>query len=160
MAQSATTVHASAVLVGARAILIRGPSGAGKSRLALALIEATRAGTLRFARLVGDDRVHLEPANGRLLVRPAEGLPGSIEVRGVGPGQLDQEPHAVVGLVVDLAAADAERLPETERQHAVIAGISLPRLAIAAGQEALPAVLAVLTSGGLEGAVLGLGPAS
>jgi hypothetical protein len=66
----------------------------------------------------------------------------------------------VVGLVVDLAAADAERLPETERQHAVIAGISLPRLAIAAGQEALPAVLAVLTSGGLEGAVLGLGPAS
>ena len=37
------TVHASAVLVGARAVLIRGPSGAGKSRLALELIEARRA---------------------------------------------------------------------------------------------------------------------
>jgi hypothetical protein len=50
----------------------------------------------------------------------------------------------VVGLVVDLAAADAERLP-VERQHTVIAGLSLPRLAIAAGQEALPAVLTSLT---------------
>ena len=160
MAQSATTVHASAVLVGARAVLIRGPSGAGKSRLALALIEAARTGTLRFARLVGDDRVHLEPANGRLLVRPAEALAGLIEVRGLGVRRLHHEPHAVVGLVVDLAAADAERLPEAERQHTVIAGVSLPRLAIAAGNEALPAVLAILTSGGSEGAVLGLGPAS
>jgi HPr kinase/phosphorylase len=160
MAQSATTVHASAVLVGARAVLIRGPSGAGKSRLALALIEAARVGTLRFAKLVGDDRVHLDPVNGRVLVRPAEALAGLIEVRGVGVRRLDHEPSAVVGLLVDLAAADAERLPEAERQYAVIAGISLPRLAIAAGDEALPAVLAVLTSGGLEGAVLGLGSAS
>ena len=60
----------------------------------------------------------LEPANGRLLVRPAEALAGLIEVRGVGIRRLDHEPSAVVGLVVDLAAADAERLPETERQHA------------------------------------------
>ena len=157
---TSATVHASAVLVGARAVLIRGPSRAGKSRLALALIEAARAGTLRFARLVGDDRVHLEPANGRLLVRPAEPLAGLIEVRTVGIRRLDHEPSAVVGLLVDLAAADAERLPETGRLHAVIAGIRLPRLAIAAGAEALPAVLAVLTSGGLEGAVLGLGLAS
>jgi len=145
MVQSATTVHASAVLVGARAVLIRGPSGAGKSRLALALIEAARTGTLRFAKLVGDDRVHLDPANGRLLVRPAEALAGLIEVRGIGIRRLDYEPQAVVGLVVDLAAADAERLPETERQHTVIVSLSLPRLAIAAGQEALPAVLATLT---------------
>jgi serine kinase of HPr protein (carbohydrate metabolism regulator) len=145
MAQSATTVHASAVLVGPRAVLIRGPSGAGKSRLALALIEAARTGAVRFTKLVGDDRVHLEPANGRLLVRPADVLAGLIEVRGVGIRRLDYEPHAVVGLVVDLAAADAERLPEAERQHTVIAGLSLPRLAIAAGQEALPAVLATLT---------------
>jgi HPr kinase/phosphorylase len=160
MVQSATTVHASAVLVGARAVVIRGPSGAGKSRLALALIEAARTGVLRFARLVGDDRVHLEPANGRLLVRPAEALAGLIEVRGVGIRRFDHEPSAVVGLLVDLAAADAERLPETERQHTVIAGISLPRLAIAAGHEALPAVLAVITSGGFEGAVLAFKPAS
>ena len=62
MAPSGTTVHAAAVLVGARAVLIRGPSGVGKSRLALQLIQAADAGTLRFTRLVGDDRVHLSAA--------------------------------------------------------------------------------------------------
>jgi HPr kinase/phosphorylase len=145
MTQPPTTVHASAVLAGARAVLIRGPSGAGKSRLALGLIEAAGAGALRFAKLVGDDRVYLAPAHGRLLVRPAEALAGLIEIRGVGIRQLPHEPSAVVGLVVDLAATDAERLPETDRQYAVIAGVKLPRLAVAAGQEALPMVLAVLT---------------
>ncbi len=112
------TVHASAVLVGARAVLIRGPSGAGKSRLALELIEAGRAGRLPFTRLVGDDRVHLESAGGRLLVRPAGTLAGLIEVRGAGLFRLDYEACAVVGLVVDLAAADAERLPEYPASHA------------------------------------------
>ena len=82
--RKATTVHASAVLVGARAVLIRGPSGAGKSRLALDLIAAAAAGRLRFARLVGDDRVHLEKSGGRLLVRPAAALAGLIELRGTG----------------------------------------------------------------------------
>ncbi len=36
------SVHASAVLVGARAVLIRGPAGAGKSRLALDLLTAAQ----------------------------------------------------------------------------------------------------------------------
>ena len=68
MAADAPTVHASAVLAGARAVLIRGAPGAGKSRLALALIQAAQTGLLPFARLVGDDRVHLEAHHGRLLV--------------------------------------------------------------------------------------------
>jgi len=145
MRQAAATVHASAVLAGARAVLIRGPSGAGKSRLALGLLEAAGAGAVRFARLVGDDRVYLEAAHGRLVVRPAQALAGLIEVRGLGIRQVPYEPSAVVGLVVDLGAADAERLPESDRQYTVIAGVKLPRLAVAAGQEALPAVLALLT---------------
>ncbi|MGZ3349538.1 MAG: serine kinase, partial [Xanthobacteraceae bacterium] len=78
MAAETPTVHASAVLAGARAVLIRGPAGAGKSRLALALIDAAQAGLLPFARLVGDDRVHLEPHHGRLVVRPAPPLAGLI----------------------------------------------------------------------------------
>jgi HPr kinase/phosphorylase len=142
------TVHASAVLVGARAVLIRGPSGAGKSRLAFELIEGARAGNLRFARLVADDRAYLEAAGGRLIVRPAETLAGLIEVRGVGLLQLPYEPSAVVGLVVDLAAADAERLPEARRKITEIEGISLPRLAVAANGGALQGVLALLTSAG------------
>jgi len=140
------TVHASAVLVGARAILIRGPSGAGKSRLAWELIEAGRGGAVAFARLVGDDRVHLQAAGGRLLVRPAETLAGLIELRGVGVLRRDHEPCAVVGLVVDLAAAETERLPE--RQETVLEDINLPRLAVAPTVAPLPLVLAVVTSGG------------
>ena len=53
-------VHASAVQVGDRAVLIRGPSGAGKSRLAFDLILAGRSGQIPPAMLVGDDRVHLD----------------------------------------------------------------------------------------------------
>jgi HPr kinase/phosphorylase len=140
------TVHASAVLAGARAVLIRGPSASGKSRLALELIQAAEAGLLRFARLVGDDRLHLEAAGGRLLVRPAEALAGLIEVRGAGLMRMPYEPVAVVGLVVDLAAADTERLPQTVARKIEIAGVELPRLAVAAGALALPAVLSLLKS--------------
>ncbi len=141
------TVHASAVLVGARAVLIRGPSGSGKSKLAGDLIDSARGNGLRFARLVADDRAHLEAAGGRLLVRPAVALAGLLEVRGVGVLRVDHEPVAVVGLVVDLNAADAERLPEPLRQRTEIDGVVLPRLAVAAGAAALPAVLAHLISG-------------
>jgi len=143
------TVHASAVLVGARAVLIRGPSGAGKSQLVLDLIAAAAERRL-FGRLVGDDRVLLESAGGRLLVRPAAALAGLIELRGAGILRLDYEPCAVVGLVVDLADADAERLPES--RQVVVEGISLPRLGVATGAAALPPVLALLTlpSAGME----------
>ena len=139
------TIHASAVLVGARAVLIRGPSGSGKSRLALELIQAGRSGALRFARLVGDDRVHIAAAHGRLLVHPAAALAGMIELRGVGIVKLPYEPRAVVGLVVDLAAA-TERLPDARQQRTELEGLALARLAVAAGEPALPAVLALLTS--------------
>ncbi|HEY2526908.1 MAG TPA: HPr kinase/phosphatase C-terminal domain-containing protein [Xanthobacteraceae bacterium] len=146
MAPATATVHASAVLVGARAVLIRGPSGAGKSRLALELIDAGRAGLLLFARLIGDDRIHLEAVGGRLLVRPAQTLAGLIEVRGAGLLHLPYEPSAVVGFVVDLAAAAAERLPTPGGKRTDIAGVTLPRLAVAPGAAALPAVLALITS--------------
>src|SRR4051812_35303455 len=81
-AMSEPTIHASAVLIGTRAVLIRGPAGSGKSRLALALMQA--GGTLPFTRLVGDDRVYVEAAHRRLLVRSAEALTGPIEGRGGG----------------------------------------------------------------------------
>jgi serine kinase of HPr protein (carbohydrate metabolism regulator) len=142
----APSEHGCAVLAGARAVLIRGPSGSGKSRLALALIEA--ADRLGFTRLVADDRVHLEARHGRLLARPAPALRGLIEVHGLGIRRLPYEPVAVVGLVVDLAAPDAARLPEPAGQQAIITGIRLPRLAVAAGEDPLPPVLASLTGTG------------
>jgi HPr kinase/phosphorylase len=139
-------VHASAVLTGSRAALIRGPAGSGKSRLALGLIEAAAAGLIRFARLVADDRVELTADHGRLLLRPPPALAGLIEVRGVGVRRVPFEPIAVAGLVVDLAAEDAERIPAPSAQIAEISGITLPRLPVAAGADALKAVLATLHS--------------
>jgi serine kinase of HPr protein (carbohydrate metabolism regulator) len=138
------TIHASAVLVGARAVLIQGPSGSGKSRLALTLLQAADSGALRFARLVGDDRVHVEAAHGRLLVRPAATLAGRIEVRGRGIRRMAHEPLAVIGLVVELGLTQAERLPEPNQREAVLADVRLPRLAIAAGIDPFPLVLAYL----------------
>jgi HPr kinase/phosphorylase len=139
------SVHASAVLVGARAVLIRGVSGAGKSRLALALLRATGSGR-PFARLVADDRSYLDAHHGRLLVRPVAELAGLIEVRGLGIRRLPYEPAAVVGLIVDLAAPDGDRLPCAASGRATIEGIELWRLGVAPGIDPLPMVLAALST--------------
>jgi serine kinase of HPr protein (carbohydrate metabolism regulator) len=139
------SAHASAVLVGNRAVLIRGPSGAGKSRLAFDLIVAGRSGQVPPALLVGDDRVHLEASNGQLVVRPARELAGLIEIRGLGIRRCDFAEKAVVGLLVDLHAPDAARLPRPEAIAARISGIEIPRIPVGAGYPALPLVIAALT---------------
>lgn len=140
------TIHASAVLVGDRAVLIRGAAGAGKSGLTLALIEAADAGLLPFARLVADDRAHVEAINGRLIVRPPPVLAGLIEMRGLGIRRLPFEAVAVVGLVVDLGAEDAERLPSAGSFAVTIEGVTLPRLPVACRDEALRLVIARIKS--------------
>ncbi len=145
MSVASPTIHASAVLIGARAALIRGPSGSGKSSLAFALLQAAQAGALPFARLVGDDRVHVEAHHGRLIVRPAATLEGLIEIRGVGLRRLPFEPLAAVDLVIDLAAADAERLPAQAARTATVEGVTLARLAVAPGVDSLPMVLGSMT---------------
>jgi serine kinase of HPr protein (carbohydrate metabolism regulator) len=144
MAQADSTIHASAVIVGAKAVLIRGPAGSGKSRLAWNLITASAQGLLPFSRLVADDRAFLENRSGRLVVRPAPALAGMIEIHGLGIRRVVFEPAAVVGLVIDLGAGDAERHPEPKRTSVEIDGIALPRLAVAPGASAFPLVLAAL----------------
>jgi HPr kinase/phosphorylase len=142
---ASASVHASAVLVENRAVLIRGPSGAGKSHLAFDIILAGRSGQLPSAVLVGDDRVHLEAGGGQLVVRPARELAGLIEIRGLGIRHCDFTGEAIVGLVVDLSAADAERLPPPQSLRTHICGVEIPRIPVGAGYEALPMVIAALT---------------
>jgi HPr kinase/phosphorylase len=140
------TIHASAVLVGARAILIRGPAGSGKSRLALNLIQAAWSGRLVFARLVADDRVHVQAAHHRLIARPPAALAGLLEVRGLGIQQLPYEPMAVVSWVVDLDVAVPMRMPDSASAQAVVAGVRIRRLAVAPGCDPVPMVLSAVIS--------------
>jgi serine kinase of HPr protein (carbohydrate metabolism regulator) len=145
MSESAS-VHASAVKVGERAVLIRGPSGSGKSRLAFDLILAGRSGLLPPAILVGDDRVRFDTAGGELAVRPVRPLAGLIEIWGLGIRRCDFVEHAAVGLVVDLAAADAERLPPPEALRVSIFGVEIPRIPVGRDVSPLPLVVAALTT--------------
>jgi len=143
---SGASIHASAVKVGERAVLIRGPSGAGKSRLAFDLILAGRSGQLPETTLVGDDRVRLDTVGQELFVRPVAELFGLIEIRGLGIRRTDFVSEAIVGLVVDLAAEDAERLPPPESIKTIISGVSLPRIAVSRLFSPLPLVVAALTT--------------
>lgn len=140
------SVHASAVLAGPRAVLIRGPSGSGKSRLAFDLILAGRASLLPKVTLIGDDRVHLSERDGVLRVAPVTELAGMIEIRGLGIRRCDHIQEAEVGVVVDLAAPDAARLPDPQALKTDLRGIELPRIPVARDWNPLPLVLAFLTT--------------
>jgi HPr kinase/phosphorylase len=147
MTESAgASVHASAVKVGPLAVLIRGPSGAGKSRLAFDLIVAGRAAQVPPTVLVGDDRVYLDVEAEQLVVRPAPELAGLLEIRGLGIRRCEFAAQACVGLVVDLAAPDAERLPPPEALSTRIDRIIIPRIPVASGFSPLPLVIAALTT--------------
>ena len=116
------------------------PRAGGLRQIATGLGSAAGRGARRPAlRAAGGGRPrHVEHHAGRLLVRPAPALAGMIEIRGLGIRRLAYEPVAAVGLVVDLAAEDATRHLGREASKTIIAGVSLPRLAVAAGMPALP----------------------
>jgi len=88
--------------------------------------------------LVGDDRVHLWAIQDHLMVRPAHELAGLIEIRGLGIRRCDFADEAIVGLVVDLAAEDAERLPPPEALLTQISGIKIPRIPVGIGYRRIP----------------------
>lgn len=129
---SRPTIHANALLIDAGAVLIRGASGAGKSALTLDLLATAREAG-RFAALIGDDRVSLVAAAGRLIVLAPPVISGLIERHGAGIETARFEPAGVVALIVDLTDSPPSRMPDPRETTAEILGITLPRLAIAAG---------------------------
>jgi len=146
------TIHGTCIAIADKGVLIRGPSGSGKSMLALRLIlDAPRA--LPPAELVADDRVLLEPDPGdpgSLVARPPERLAGLIEARGLGLRRLGFRPAVRLALVLDLAAPDAERLPEPQARFVVIAGCRLARIAPLTGADAALLIAAALMSDDYE----------
>ena len=124
------TIHASAVVLGEGAVLIRGPSGAGKSSLAIHLVRMGKAAG-RFARLVGDDRVSLEKAGSRLIVRPHPLIAGKIERRWEGIASLEHLPAAVLCCSIELVGASQgapARLPEPAEMYYSQLGNPVPQL--------------------------------
>ncbi|CAN5183819.1 HPr kinase/phosphorylase [soil metagenome] len=120
-------MHASAVLMGDRGVLIRGPSGSGKSCLLLALIAADAERNT----LVADDRVELTAANGRVIAAAPEAIAGMVELRGQGILHRPFVSPVIVDLVVDLVpSAEGTRMPEPADQTAELAGVRLPRVAL------------------------------
>ena len=126
-------VHATAVAIGGRAVLLRGPSGSGKSDLALRLIDAG-------ARLVADDRSELRRDGDALMIRAPATIAGLIEARGVGILRVAPLADAPLALIADLVAPDAvERLPEPRSE--TILGLSIPLIALAPFEASAPAKL-------------------
>jgi len=116
-------VHATAVAIDGRTVLLRGPSGSGKSDLGLRLIDAG-------ARLVSDDQSELRRIGDRVLVRAPATIFGLIEVRGVGIVRLPALSDAPLALIADLVAPDrVERLPQPRRER--VLGLDVPVVAIA-----------------------------
>lgn len=130
-------LHATALVLGARGLLIFGASGAGKSSLALSLLDLYAArGT--FACLVSDDRVWLCTCGGRLVAEAPEAIAGLAEIRGFGPAPIGHEPRAVVDravALVDPASASRHRDDACE----ILLGVSVPRLDLPAGEGAAAA---------------------
>jgi serine kinase of HPr protein (carbohydrate metabolism regulator) len=111
-------VHATAIAIDGRAVLLRGPSGAGKSDLALRLIDGG-------ARLIADDQVELRRAGERVLVAAPAAIAGLMEVRGVGILQVEPLAEAALAMCVDLVpSAEIERLPEIRSED--VLGIAVP----------------------------------
>lgn len=110
-------IHATAVAVAGRALLILGPSGSGKSALALALIGLG-------AGLVADDRTVLARRGGALVASCPPRLSGLIEARGLGLLRCPAHPPCPVALVADLSLTETERLPPP--RGIVLLDVALP----------------------------------
>tara|TARA_B100001123_G_scaffold427662_1_gene543524 strand:+ start:1312 stop:1740 length:429 start_codon:yes stop_codon:yes gene_type:complete len=117
------SIHATAVAIENRGVLLRGPSGAGKSDLALRLIDGG-------AVLVADDRIELTCNSNFLMAHCPRAIGGKLEVRGVGILTLPFVSPAAVTMIVDLVQPEEiERLPNPRRVD--LLGKSIRKLALA-----------------------------
>ncbi len=139
-----TGLHATAVIYGDCGVLILGSSGSGKSALALALLARARLSAL-FGALIGDDRIWVRQAGGRLIASGARDLAGVIERRRAGLLTVGFEHAAVVRLVVELSQSGQcwPRMPQENPDVLRLVGIDAPRLALDSGQSAGDQAIAV-----------------
>ena len=134
-AAAAGLIHASAVAVDGRGLLITGKAGAGKTTLALEMIALG-------AELVADDRVQAEAdGEGVLRLSPPRRIAGLAEVRGFGLVRLAARSGVPLSLIADLDRGEPARLPERETR--TLQGIACP-VFLCKGKPGLAAALTCL----------------
>lgn len=110
-------LHASSVAHTGRALLILGAAGCGKSTLALQMMGYG-------AGLVSDDRVCVTRRDDQIWADAPVTITGVIEARGIGLLHAAPVGETPVVAVIDLDAAEPERLPP--RRDVKILGLTLP----------------------------------
>ena len=118
-------IHATALLLDGRGVLIRGPSGSGKSLLALYLLDVL-ASRGREAELISDDRVDLELEGAKIRLHAPGSIAGLIELRGHGIVSRPHQSGKRLDLVVDLVPA-LERMPEEHDFKVRLLGLEIGR---------------------------------
>jgi serine kinase of HPr protein (carbohydrate metabolism regulator) len=155
MSGAADNLHASAVQLADKGVVIFGASGSGKSALALELLrQVLRDG--KDAWLIADDRVECDRRGGDLIAMPPAQLAGLIEVRGSGIHQIRHIPFARLHLSVELVEESQALRMACEAPKLIAHGISLPCLVLPIGQTQA-CVRAILSHLGLFFPVLPLG---
>jgi serine kinase of HPr protein (carbohydrate metabolism regulator) len=120
-------VHATAIALGERSVLIRGPSGSGKSDLALRCIAAPALAHIPFrAELLADDQVILSCSSAGIETTSPPAIAGRIEVRGLGVLELPFRASAHLALVVDLVPPEEVQRYPLEPMTATFLGIEVP----------------------------------
>lgn len=132
------TLHATAVAVAGRGLLIRGPSGSGKSALALQMIG-------QGAALIADDRTRLTRTGSQVTLSCPPELVGLVEARFLGILRITPAPPAPLALVVDLGAPEAVRFPEPREID--LLGLTFPLVGGVAAAHLAPALALFLTHG-------------
>ena len=131
---SAESLHASAVALEGRAVLITGPSGSGKSDLSLRLLD-------RGFTLVSDDQTVIKKDGSRLVASAPQNIAGKLEIRGIGIVEMERIENVPVALIVELMG-EIERLPDDSRQRPIL-GIMLPLVTIDALTASAPSKVAI-----------------
>ena len=118
---SSETLHASAVALDGRAVLICGPSGAGKSDLSLRLID-------RGFTLVSDDQTIVHKQGEQLIASAPATIAGKLEIRGIGIVDMPTAADIPVALVVELAS-ELQRLPDNSPERLIL-GLAIPLVGV------------------------------
>ena len=131
---SSESIHASAVSLDGRAVLITGPSGSGKSDLALRLLD-------RGFALVSDDQTLVRREGDRLIASAPPNIAGKLEIRGLGIVEMEHVDDLPVALLVELTS-DFARMPDDSRERPVL-GVAVPLVSIDALAASAPSKVVV-----------------